>query len=627
MKFRLIAMLSVLLFCQGLAHAETEEERTERRKNYRPAEYVEVSPDLPAHPRLLLLKGEEKALKKAVQKDAVWKEISQEIVDEASEIVELPVSECIQIGKRLLHVSRENLRRIFFLSYAYRMTGDKAYLERAEAEMLKAASFEDWNPSHFLDVGEMTMALAIGYDWLYQDLSAQSKETIASAIIEKGLRPSLFDGTNNNWFMDAVTNWNQVCNSGLSFGALAIWEKDPELSQFVLNRAIDTIRLPMEHYSPDGVYPEGPSYWEYGTTFNVLFLSAVEKALGTDFYLSKISGFLKTGEYMQHIVTPALRWYGYSDNPSVATFLPAQFWFYDKTKDASILYSQARIIREQGAGIVRKDRMAPVTVIWGANASLENAEKPSSIFWKGGGDNPVCFMRSSWDSPTDLYLGVKLGCPSVNHGHMDVGSFIFEADGVDWAIDLGGDIYNRLESRGVQLWERNQESQRWDAFRYNNFAHNTLAFNLKRQIVDNKAAIESFSDDPDSMSVTSDLTDVYKGQVRSIKRSFSMIDRRYAVIDDVVEATELYTMMKWTMLTRASVSSVSDRILLLEQDGKKLYLKMEGPEEIRWRVAPASPVFSYDSPADDVTVIAFDTDVEPSGTQNVKVFLIPEELL
>ena len=31
--------------------------------------------------------------------------------------------------------------------------------------MLTAARFEDWNPSHFLDVAEMTFALAIGYDW------------------------------------------------------------------------------------------------------------------------------------------------------------------------------------------------------------------------------------------------------------------------------------------------------------------------------------------------------------------------------------------------------------------------------------------------------------------------------
>jgi hypothetical protein len=37
--------------------------------------------------------------------------------------------------------------------------------------MLAAAAFSDWNPSHFLDVAEMTAALAIGYDWLYEEVS------------------------------------------------------------------------------------------------------------------------------------------------------------------------------------------------------------------------------------------------------------------------------------------------------------------------------------------------------------------------------------------------------------------------------------------------------------------------
>ena len=36
--------------------------------------------------------------------------------------------------------------------------------------MLAAASFENWNPKHFLDTAEMTAALAIGFDLLHNDL-------------------------------------------------------------------------------------------------------------------------------------------------------------------------------------------------------------------------------------------------------------------------------------------------------------------------------------------------------------------------------------------------------------------------------------------------------------------------
>lgn len=93
------------------------------------------------HPRLLLPKGTEKKLLKQINRDAVWKEIHTATLGEADRIITLPVNERIKTGMRLLAVSRENLRRIFILSYAYRMTGQEKYLVRAEQEMLKAASF------------------------------------------------------------------------------------------------------------------------------------------------------------------------------------------------------------------------------------------------------------------------------------------------------------------------------------------------------------------------------------------------------------------------------------------------------------------------------------------------------
>ena len=56
----------------------------------------------------------------------------------------------------------------------------------AVLEMKAVAAFPDWNPSHFLDVAEMTNALAIGYDWLYDDLTPTDRATIRAAIVEAG---------------------------------------------------------------------------------------------------------------------------------------------------------------------------------------------------------------------------------------------------------------------------------------------------------------------------------------------------------------------------------------------------------------------------------------------------------
>ena len=301
-------------------------------------EYVTAKSKVPAHPRLLLLKGEEKGLMKQIKKDAIWTDVHKSLINEASAMIQLPVNERIKTGKRLLSISRENLRRIFILSYAYRMTGEKRYFLRAEAEMLKAASFTDWNPSHFLDVGEMTMALAIGYDWLYQQLSPASRRAIETAILEKGFTPS-FD-SHWNGFLKANNNWSQVCNGGLAYGAIALWDVNPEMSRTIINRSIEKVTPQMGHYAPDGAYPEGVGYWEYGTSFNVMMISALEKAFGTDFGMSKAPGFLATGKYVLNLVSPLLRNFNYSDNGARATMLTPVFWFYSKKKDQYLLFNK-----------------------------------------------------------------------------------------------------------------------------------------------------------------------------------------------------------------------------------------------------------------------------------------------
>ena len=137
----------------------------------------------------------------------------------------------------------------------------------------------------------MTMAMSIGYDWLYNDLSETSIAIIKEAIIKKGIEPSL-DEKNNSW-LKVTHNWNQVCNAGMTYGALAIYEDNPQLAKQIINRAINSIVLPMKDYSPDGAYPEGYGYWGYGTSFNVMFISAIEKAFKKDFGLSGNPAFFK----------------------------------------------------------------------------------------------------------------------------------------------------------------------------------------------------------------------------------------------------------------------------------------------------------------------------------------------
>lgn len=578
---------------------------------------------LPPHPRILLCKGAEKALKKQA-KLPVWNGLYESILQACDTMLGLPVNERVVVGRRLLATSRENLRRILFLGFAYRMTGEKRYSDRAEAEMLKAASFSDWNPSHFLDVAEMTAALAIGYDWLYPKLSETSRRTIRTTILEKGLKPSF--GKEHDAILNAPTNWNQVCHCGMAYGALAVAETEPDLARRTIERAVEKVRIPMRHYAPDGAYPEGYAYWEYGTSFNVLLISAMENAFGTDFGLCDAPGFLESGKFMLHMVTPQLRSFCYSDCSTDAGLLPALFWFYRKTGDASILCNQGRLLQADSRKNHLQDRLLPLLFVWGQGASLDKPTVPETLYWKGGGDNPVFLMRSGWNDPDALYVGVKMGTPGASHAHMDVGSFIFEADGVRWAIDMGGEDYDRLEKRGVDLWNGAQGSQRWEVFRYNNKAHNTLTFNDKPQSIKGKVQIKDWCDSARLRYVAMDLTPVYEGQVRYAERAVAMVDDSYAVIEDRVEPGLYYTRMRWTLVTEATPRILSDSVLLLEKEGKRCYVRIASQTPVRWIIRPAVSENTYDSPNPGVTIVAFDTDLTLRQAQRICVFLMPGEM-
>jgi Heparinase II/III-like protein. len=611
---KILSVITILFFCVMTASSQTS--------------IVDGSVKMPPHPRILLLKGEEKALLKNINKDPYWKDIHNNYISEADKIIDIPVNKREMEGRRLLGVSRENLRRIFCLCYAYRMTGSKKYSDRAEKEMLAAAEFSDWNPSHFLDVGEMSMALAIGYDWLFDKLSESSRKKIREAIIEKGIKPSY--NSEYNGFLNVDHNWNQVCNAGITYGALAIYEDNKDESIKLINRALETIPKAMKQYSPNGAYPEGIGYWGYGTSFNMMFLAAIEKIYKTDFDLNKIEGFMETGMYSQAMITPSYRSFNYSDNGAGAGFNSTVFWFYSKTKNPALLYMQKVTYERNTRKSYLRDRLFPVALIFGAGsgASLSKAAIPTELMWKGHGENPVAVMRSSWGDSTALFLGFKAGSPHVNHGHMDVGSFIFEAEGVNWAFDFGTENYNSLEIKGVSLWDTTEESQRWDVFRYRTTSHNTLSFNDKPQAVNGFADINDVVNNSDVMSVMSDLSELYKKQLPGAKRAVSMVNKKYVVIQDQLKTGDQFTKVRWNILTEADkISFTSDNTAVLEKDGKKLFIKVNSPVPIRFYKQETTPTNTYDSPNKGSMFVGFEADLTLRTTQEISVVLMPGEIV
>lgn len=341
---------------------------------------------VPEHPRLLLTKGEETLLKDKISSEPLLQTLHNEIIQECDRMLPLPVLTRNQKGRRILHTSREAIRRILYLSYAFRLTQEDTYFLRAEKELLAMAGLSDWNPSHFLDVAEMTSAVSIGYDWLYPRLSEKSRKQIAAAIREKGLKPSL-EKQYNGW-LGGNNNWNQVCNGGITFGALALYELQPEESAALINRALESIRKPMTVYVNNGAYPEGYGYWIYGTTYNVLFIDLLETIWKKDFGLCEAPGFLNTASFMQHMEGTAkavnklavtkslervaeskhvsLQCFNFADNGSSTVVNPVMYWFAGKTNTPSLIWREQdklKTLEVRKDPSLTKDRYLPMLLI------------------------------------------------------------------------------------------------------------------------------------------------------------------------------------------------------------------------------------------------------------------------
>src|SRR5215212_7264809 len=86
---------------------------------YSQVDHIGNNQKIPAHPRILMTKSDQMAVRKTIGADKTWTKLHQAIITESDNMLLLPVLERIQIGRRLLDKSREAIRRLFFLSYSY----------------------------------------------------------------------------------------------------------------------------------------------------------------------------------------------------------------------------------------------------------------------------------------------------------------------------------------------------------------------------------------------------------------------------------------------------------------------------------------------------------------------------
>ena len=533
------------------------------------------------HPRLLATTADFERLRQLVQTDEQAREFYQRLKSQADRICqELPSRYEIPDGLRLLATSRRVLLRVYTLALLYRLDGDRRYLERAWRELEAAANFPDWNPRHFLDTAEMAHAFAIGYDWLFSDWTDEQRRILREAMVTKGLQPALGVYREKRWWSTARHNWNQVCNGGIGMAALALLDEVPDLCGEILNHALQSLQIPMREFAPDGAWGEGPGYWNYATSYNCVFLAALETAVGTDLGLSQMDGFAETGLFPIYITGPTGRTFNFADGGDGTLRAPQMFWLARKfNRPVYAWYARSTASPH------------PLDLLWfdkqGNDAQAEGL--PLDKYFRRV---EVVTMRTAWNDRNAIFVGFKAGDNKFNHSHLDIGTFVLDAMGHRWALDLGADNYNLPGFFGAQ---------RWTYYRLRAEGHNTLVINPSQEPDQDpraEAKIVRFVSQPDRAFAIADLTSAYaKHGAEKVMRGI-LLDRqrREVIVQDEVTLKQAGDVW-WFLHTPAQVQLSEDgKTATLTQGTATLQAVLLSPKDARFAVMDAKPLPTSPNP-------------------------------
>lgn len=293
------------------------------------------------------------------------------------------------------------------------------------------------------------------------------------------------------------------------------------------------------------------------------------------------------------------------------------YWFARKLNDPSVVYLERRYLSDEGTRFA-EPRLLPSLMVFGSQVDMKNVKAPTNRFWLNDGDTPVFIYRGGWDSPTDTYLGVKGGSASTSHAHMDAGSFVYERDGVRWAMDLGMQSYITLESAGVDLWNQRQGGQRWDVYRIGNHSHNTLTVNGRRHLVNGRAAITGTYRTADRKGAVVDLSSTLAdGLDRAVRTVTLDGDDNLEVTDTLQAPAGREAQVTWTMVTPADVRVVDGRSIELTKNGRRMLMRVDaGAVPVTMQVRDNRPPHDYDHDNPGTRRVGF-TATLPAGQRAV----------
>ena len=175
---------------------------------------------------------------------------------------------------------------IIDMALIYRLTGDAAYLQAAKKWLLAFGTYPADIKGNFC-IGAYAVAVASGYDMLYDDLTATERSRLSehlAGIVQRGIQ-----GTTTDWWAGISLNhdhWLPV--TGLGVGAAALYYENPSAPKW-LAYLRNILKEDMNIVGEDGAWTEGTGCWIYAMSLTYAFFEVNRKVTGEDLFQSPMA--------------------------------------------------------------------------------------------------------------------------------------------------------------------------------------------------------------------------------------------------------------------------------------------------------------------------------------------------
>jgi hypothetical protein len=558
-------------------------------------------------PRLLMNAAGFAALKNRASSDPLTKNLLAGLKATAEKIVELP--ELVQVRGEAAANNNPGAKCIFRMSTLGTLNyvdGDPRWKDYAVRELISMSTFTNWHPGEMSFCAQFVWGMSIGYDMFRSSMNPDQAARIKKAIIELGVDalmanfkgdplpvtttrpepgqapPSKADPKTARAIVEGrEPDAEEMTAAGaLLLAAIALADEEPSVAGPAANQAMKVFGEGITRFAPSGIWPDGVYAGDEVLDVTAAVVMTLRAATGNDFGIPFVEGVPQAGFARMHLTgTAGGNIFNYGDSQGgtltrnwVTSFLAA----FHGNPGVPALRSNGAALSPETSGMSLAGQLLYHSPHMGGYGTPEATDTAFA-------GEQVATLRSGWNDPKAMFVGIKGGDNGRMTGQLDLGTFVLDAGGVRWGIDLG--------TESDRVLKNHYDPKKFEMYREGTFGQNTWQFagppvddDKKKkapakkgavpdapkgcQPLDATAEIVGFASTPERGVAIVDLSDAYSRYAKELKRGIMLVRGAspYVIMQD--ELNLKGGEPTWVMHTKATVAVAGNKATLTSANSK-----------------------------------------------------------